>query len=130
MRENYREALYIGFAMGLNTTVWVFWVLTGFVVPDPYRHQPTNLIFNKMNDLAIRDLCSSAGILASALVTFTVMFLPKGRQLSLDNKVEVSLAQVEHQFYPRWSSSTARRTGPQTPPSTSPPSRYSLATKV
>merc|ERR1719361_1923424 len=73
VRQNYREALYIGFAMGLNTTVWVFWVLTGFVVPDPYR-----------------DLCSSAGILASALVTFTVMFLPKGRQLALgkDNKVE------------------------------------------
>ena len=37
VRQNYREALYIGFAMGLNTTVWVFWVLTGFVVPDPYR---------------------------------------------------------------------------------------------
>ena len=28
---------------GLNTTVWVFWVLTGFVVPDPYRcRQITN----------------------------------------------------------------------------------------
>merc|ERR1719350_1016751 len=73
VRQNYREALYIGFAMGLNTTVWVFWVLTGFVVPDPYR-----------------DLCSSAGILASALVTFTVMFLPRGRQLAMgqDTKIE------------------------------------------
>ena len=44
VRQNYREALYIGFAMGLNTTVWVFWVLTGFVVPDPYRWTCTNLI--------------------------------------------------------------------------------------
>ena len=43
VRQNYREALYIGFAMGLNTTVWVFWVLTGFIVPDPYRCQPTRL---------------------------------------------------------------------------------------
>ena len=61
--------------MGLNTTVWVFWILTGLVVPSPYR-----------------DLCSSAGILASALVTFTVMFLPKGRQLAMgppDKKIEV-----------------------------------------
>ena len=41
VRQNYREALYIGFAMGLNTTVWVFWVLTGFIVPDPYRCQST-----------------------------------------------------------------------------------------
>ena len=41
VRQNYREALYIGFAMGLNTTVWVFWVLTGFIVPDPYRWAPT-----------------------------------------------------------------------------------------
>ena len=74
VRQNYREALYIGFAMGLNTTVWVFWVLTGLVVPGPYR-----------------DLCSSAGILASALVTFTVMFLPKGRQLAMgpEKKIEV-----------------------------------------
>ena len=75
VRQNYREALYIGFAMGLNTTVWVFWILTGLVVPSPYR-----------------DLCSSAGILASALVTFTVMFLPKGRQLAMgppDKKIEV-----------------------------------------
>lgn len=76
VRQNYREALYIGFAMGLNTTVWVFWILTGLVVPEPYR-----------------DLCSSAGILASALVTFTVMFLPKGRQLAMgqDTKIEVGL---------------------------------------
>ena len=48
----------------------------------------------------VRDLCSSAGILASALVTFTVMFLPKGRQMALgkDNKVEVGLASLLHQF--------------------------------
>jgi len=80
VRQNYREALYIGFAMGLNTTVWVFWVLTGFVVPDPYR-----------------DLCSSAGILASALVTFTVMFLPKGRQMALGKNPKVEVEQFYSQ---------------------------------
>ena len=83
VRQNYREALYIGFAMGLNTTVWVFWILTGLVVPEPYR-----------------DLCSSAGILASALVTFTVMFLPKGRQLAMgqDTKIEVGLTKISFFF--------------------------------
>ena len=51
----------------------------------------------------LRDLCSSAGILASALVTFTVMFLPKGRQLALgkDSKVEVGGTFLLHGFYLR-----------------------------
>ena len=81
----------------------------------------------------VRDLCSSAGILASALVTFTVMFLPKGRQLALgkDNKVEVRPFPLLHRFYLRcWSSFTAMRTGPETQQSTFQPSPSSLATKV
>ena len=51
----------------------------------------------------VRDLCSSAGILASALVTFTVMFLPKGRQLAMgkDNKVEVRPDPPLQKFYLR-----------------------------
>ena len=65
----------------------------------------------------LRDLCSSAGILASALVTFTVMFLPKGRQLALgkDSKVEVGGTFLLHGFYLRWLgfSSTARKKDPE-----------------
>ena len=51
--------------------------------------------------------------------------------LGKNPKVEVGLVPIpEPVFYPRWTSSTVRRTDQETPVSTYLPSRYSQATKV
>ena len=65
----YREALYISITMVLNVIIWAVWIIAGFIVPSNYN-----------------DLCSSAGLLASSIATFSAMCLPKGRQLSAAGK--------------------------------------------
>ena len=58
--------------MMLSVMVWAAWIIVGYIVPTNYK-----------------DLCSSAGLLASAITTFSAMFLPRGRKLSTVGKEEV-----------------------------------------
>ncbi|XP_071513730.1 metabotropic glutamate receptor isoform X2 [Panulirus ornatus] len=69
IRENYREAAYIGAALGLVLPLWLAWTLVGLIIPPP--HQPA---------------CLGFGIVATATVIFVVMFIPKGRQLAAVGK--------------------------------------------
>ncbi|XP_045595527.1 uncharacterized protein [Procambarus clarkii] len=70
IRENYREAAYIGAAVGLVLPLWLAWTLVGLILPMP--HQPA---------------CLGFGIVATATVIFVIMFIPKqGRQLAAVGK--------------------------------------------
>ncbi|XP_042219523.1 metabotropic glutamate receptor 6-like isoform X2 [Homarus americanus] len=69
IRENYREAAYMGAALGLVLPLWLAWTLAGFILPLP--HQPA---------------CLGFGIVATATIVFVVMFIPKGRQLAAVGK--------------------------------------------
>ena len=42
VRENYREAMYIGLTMGFTVSIFLVWILAGLMVPSSY--QVTNLI--------------------------------------------------------------------------------------
>ena len=65
VRENYREAMYIGLTMGFTVCIFLVWILAGFIAPPEYQ-----------------DVCIACGLVATAAITFVIMFLPKGRQLS------------------------------------------------
>eukprot|EP00095_Tigriopus_kingsejongensis_P007516 snap_masked-scaffold103_size370364-processed-gene-1.3 protein:Tk07516 transcript:snap_masked-scaffold103_size370364-processed-gene-1.3-mRNA-1 annotation:"g-protein coupled receptor family c group 5 member c isoform x2" len=65
VRENYREAMYIGLTMGFTVCIFTLWILAGFITPTHYK-----------------DICMASGLIASAAITFIIMFMPKGRQLS------------------------------------------------
>jgi len=69
LRPAYREAHYISITMVLTVMVWATWIAAGYIVPPNYK-----------------DLCSSAGLLASAITTFSAMVLPWGRQLATAGK--------------------------------------------
>ena len=65
----YREALFISITMVLSVIISCVWIIAGFIVPSNYK-----------------DLCSSAGLLASTIATFSTMFLPRGRRVSAAGK--------------------------------------------
>ena len=65
VRENYREAMYVALVMGFSLAIWVVWVVAGLIVPTSYQ-----------------DVCTACGLIATTSITFVVMFLPRGRQLS------------------------------------------------
>ena len=65
VRENYREAMYVGLTIGFTVAIWMVWILAGFIVPIRYQ-----------------DVCSACGLIACTSITFVIMFMPKGRQLS------------------------------------------------
>ncbi|XP_014240620.1 metabotropic glutamate receptor 6 isoform X1 [Cimex lectularius] len=69
IRDNYREATFIGLATACVIPVWLGWALCGLVVLERNR-----------------DACLAFGLSASALVVFLVMFMPKGRQLAAMGK--------------------------------------------
>ena len=37
VRENYREAMYIGLTMGFTVCVFLVWILGGFIAPPEYQ---------------------------------------------------------------------------------------------
>ncbi|XP_014280961.1 probable metabotropic glutamate receptor mgl-1 [Halyomorpha halys] len=78
IRDNYREATFIGLATACVIPVWLGWALCGLVVLDRNR-----------------DACLAFGLSASALVVFLVMFMPKGRQLAAMGKEGMYLGDRE-----------------------------------
>ncbi|XP_050694536.1 protein bride of sevenless-like isoform X1 [Eriocheir sinensis] len=69
IRENYREAAYIGAALGLVLPLWLAWTLAGLIVPP-----------------SLQPPCLGFGLVATATIVFVVMFIPKGRQLAAMGK--------------------------------------------
>lgn len=69
IRDNYREATYIGLAIGGAIPIWLGWTFCGLAVAD--RH---------------KDACIGFGLVATSATIFLVMFMPKGRQLAAMGK--------------------------------------------
>lgn len=69
IRENYREATYIGLAICGSIPIWLGWTLCGLAVAD--RH---------------KDACLAFGLISTSATIFLVMFMPKGRQLAAMGK--------------------------------------------
>lgn len=81
IRDNYREATYIGLSVGCSIPTWLVWVLSGFIVSE--RH---------------RDACIAFGLIVLSIVVFLVMFMPKGRQLAAMGKDGVYVEDREDRF--------------------------------
>lgn len=81
IRDNYREATYIGLAIGGTIPIWLGWTLCGLVVAD--RH---------------RDSCLAFGLVATSAMVFLVMFMPKSRQLAALGKEGFYVEDREEQF--------------------------------
>lgn len=81
IRDNYREATYIGLAIGGTIPIWLGWTLCGLVVAD--RH---------------RDSCLAFGLVATSATVFLVMFMPKSRQLAALGKEGFYVEDREEQF--------------------------------
>ncbi|XP_044585053.1 uncharacterized protein LOC123265394 isoform X1 [Cotesia glomerata] len=65
VRDNYREAAFIGLAVGLTLPIWLTSAIGSTVAVE--------------ND---REAWLAYGLLSTALIVFLTMFLPKGRQLA------------------------------------------------
>ncbi|XP_034951777.1 uncharacterized protein [Chelonus insularis] len=65
VRDNYREAAFIGLAVGLTLPIWMISAIGSIVAVE--------------ND---REAWLAYGLLSTALIVFLTMFLPKGRQLA------------------------------------------------
>lgn len=81
IRDNYREATYIGLSVGCTIPIWLVWTLSGLLVAD--RH---------------RDACLAFGLVVTSVVVFLVMFMPKGRQLAAMGKDGVFMEDREDRF--------------------------------
>ncbi|CAD7080451.1 unnamed protein product [Hermetia illucens] len=81
IRDNYREATYIGLAIGGSIPIWLGWTLCGLIVAD--RH---------------KDACLAFGLVATSATVFLVMFMPKGRQLAAMGKEGLYVEDREEQF--------------------------------
>ncbi len=57
--------MYIGLTMFFTVCIFALWILGGFLSPAVYG-----------------DVCLASGLVAAAAITFVIMFMPKGRQLS------------------------------------------------
>lgn len=81
IRENYREATYIGLAIGGSIPIWLGWTLCGLAVTE--RH---------------KDACLAFGLVATSATVFLVMFMPKGRQLAAMGKEGLYMEDRDEQF--------------------------------
>lgn len=81
IRDNYREATYIGLAIAGAVPIWFGWTLCGLSVTD--RH---------------RDACLAFGLVATSSTVFLVMYMPKGRQLAAMGKEGLYVEDREEQF--------------------------------
>uniref|UniRef100_A0A6P7G9L7 Uncharacterized protein LOC114335193 isoform X1 n=1 Tax=Diabrotica virgifera virgifera TaxID=50390 RepID=A0A6P7G9L7_DIAVI len=81
IRDNYREATYIGLSVGCSIPTWLVWTMSGFVVNE--RH---------------KDACIAYGLVISSMIIFLIMFMPKGRQLAAIGKEGVYVEDREERF--------------------------------
>lgn len=81
IRDNYREATYIGLAIALVIPIWLGWTLVGLAVHE--RH---------------KDACLAFGLLATPSIVFLVMFMPKGRQLAAMGREDLYMEDREERF--------------------------------
>lgn len=81
IRDNYREATYIGLAVGGAIPIWLGWTFCGLAVAD--RH---------------KDSCIGFGLVATSATIFLVMFMPKGRQLAAMGKEGFYVEDREDRF--------------------------------
>ncbi|XP_049818509.1 uncharacterized protein LOC109606020 isoform X2 [Aethina tumida] len=81
IRDNYREATYIGLSVGCSIPTWLVWTMSGLVVSE--RH---------------RDACIAFGLVISSVAVFLIMFMPKGRQLAAMGKEGVYVEDREERF--------------------------------
>ncbi|CAH0548066.1 unnamed protein product [Brassicogethes aeneus] len=81
IRDNYREATYIGLSVGCSIPTWLVWTVSGLVVSE--RH---------------RDACIAFGLVISSISVFLIMFMPKGRQLAAMGKEGVYVEDREDRF--------------------------------
>lgn len=81
IRDNYREATYIGLAVGGAIPIWLGWTFCGLAVAD--RH---------------KDACIGFGLVATSATIFLVMFMPKGRQLAAMGKEGLYVEDREDRF--------------------------------
>lgn len=81
IRDNYREATYIGMSVGCSIMIWIIWTMSGFIVHE--RH---------------KDACIAFGLVVSSIVVFLIMFMPKGRQLAAMGKEGVYVEDREERF--------------------------------
>lgn len=81
IRDNYREATYIGLAIALVIPVWLGWSLVGLAVHE--RH---------------KDACLAFGLLATPSIVFLVMFMPKGRQLAAMGREDLYMEDRDERF--------------------------------
>lgn len=81
IRDNYREATYIGLSVGCVIPMWMIWAVTGLVLSE--RH---------------KDACIGFGLVSTSAVIFLIMFMPKGRQLAAMGKDGVYVEDREDKF--------------------------------
>lgn len=81
IRDNYREATYIGLSVACSIPTWLVWTFSGFVVNE--RH---------------KDACLAFGLVLSSMMVFLIMFMPKGRQLAAMGKEGVYVEDREDRF--------------------------------
>ncbi|CAH1099183.1 unnamed protein product [Psylliodes chrysocephalus] len=81
IRDNYREATYIGLSVGCSIPTWLIWTMSGLVVNE--RH---------------KDACIAFGLVLSSALVFLIMFMPKGRQLAAMGKEGVYVEDREERF--------------------------------
>lgn len=81
IRDNYREATYIGLAIALVIPIWLGWTLVGLAVHE--RH---------------KDACLAFGLLATPSIVFLVMFMPKGRQLAAMGREDIYIEDRDERF--------------------------------
>ncbi|KAL1501730.1 hypothetical protein ABEB36_007006 [Hypothenemus hampei] len=81
IRDNYREATYIGLSVGCSIPTWLIWTISGLVLNE--RH---------------RDACLAFGIVVTSIMVFLIMFMPKGRQLAAMGKEGVYIEDREDRF--------------------------------
>ncbi|CAG9768209.1 unnamed protein product [Ceutorhynchus assimilis] len=81
IRDNYREATYIGLSVGCSIPTWLIWTVSGLIVNE--RH---------------RDACIAFGLVIMSIMVFLIMFMPKGRQLAAMGKEGVYIEDREERF--------------------------------
>ncbi|XP_018567288.1 uncharacterized protein LOC108907928 isoform X2 [Anoplophora glabripennis] len=81
IRDNYREATYIGLSVGCSIPTWLVWTTSGLIINE--RH---------------RDACIAFGLVISSVMVFLIMFMPKGRQLAAMGKEGVYVEDREERF--------------------------------